>query len=127
MTDYVVYIMASRSSVLYTGVTNNIYRRLLEHRNKNGSAFTSKYNVDRLVYYEVADDPYSAICREKMIKGWRRDKKLKMIRTINPELKDLSSEIGGHEFERLNLKPIIMHRDSSPDCHRGQNDRGKGI
>jgi len=113
MSDYVVYILASRSGVLYIGVTNNIYRRLLEHRNKTGSVFTRKYNVDRLVYYEVTDDPYSAISREKIIKGWRRDRKIKLIETINPELKDLSAEIGGSEYERPNLKPILRHRDSS--------------
>jgi putative endonuclease len=73
-------------------VTNNLERRLLEHKNKTGSAFTRKYNVDQLVYYELGDDVNVAIAREKQIKAGSRQDKIDLINSINPEWQDLAKE-----------------------------------
>jgi putative endonuclease len=86
---YFVYILANSSGTLYTGVTNNLERRVLEHRTEP-KGFTRKYRVGRLLYYEIADDARSAIAREKEIKGWRREKKLLLIESANLAWADLS-------------------------------------
>ena len=91
--QYCVYILTnSRHTVLYTGVTNNLERRLLEHKSKQENAFTKRYNVDQLVYYECGDDISMAIAREKQIKAGSREDKIKLINTLNPDWKDLSKE-----------------------------------
>jgi putative endonuclease len=91
--QYFVYIMTNaHNTVLYTGVTNNLYRRVLEHRSGKGGAFTKKYNVTKLVYYESGDDVNSAIFREKQIKAGSRQKKIDLINSLNPEWKDLLEE-----------------------------------
>jgi putative endonuclease len=90
--DYYVYIMTNKSRTLYTGVTNDLIRRVYEHKNKVNPGFTSKYNIQFLVYYETAPDINIAIMREKQIKGWLRAKKIALIDSFNPEWKDLSSE-----------------------------------
>jgi len=77
------------NTVLYTGVTSNLKRRVYEHKEKLFEGFTKKYNVTKLVYYEVCPDAQSAIIREKKIKGGSRQKKIDLIRSINPEWKDL--------------------------------------
>jgi putative endonuclease len=87
---FFVYILASKSRVLYTGMTNNLARRLLEHKKKLVQGFTSKFNINRLVYFEEYQNPEEAILREKQIKGWVRIKKIKLIEEINPGWKDLS-------------------------------------
>jgi putative endonuclease len=90
---YYVYIMTNwNNKVLYTGVTNNLERRVYEHRNKLIKGFTYKYNVNKLVYYDCTDDVNSAIAREKQIKGWTRQKKNALVESMNPEWKDLSLE-----------------------------------
>jgi len=89
---YYVYILTNHSGTLYTGVTNNLERRLDEHRRGIGSKFTAKYNIKRLVYYEVYKYVRVAIAREKQIKGWRREKKVALIEEMNPGWKDLSAE-----------------------------------
>ena len=87
---YYVYILTNKgNSVLYTGVTNNLKRRIFEHKNKLADGFTKKYNVDKLIYFDYTTDIYSAISREKQIKGWRREKKIDLINEMNPEWKDL--------------------------------------
>ena len=92
--QYCVYIMTNaRNTVLYTGVTNNLARRVWEHKNGSGSTFTQKYKTHRLVYYEVSDDVNTAIAHEKQIKGGSRQKKIDLINNLNPEWKDLSEEI----------------------------------
>jgi putative endonuclease len=94
--QYFVYIMTNaRNTVLYTGVTNNLMRRVLEHKDKTGSAFTKKYNVNKLVYFEAGSDVNQAIFREKQIKAGSRQKKIDLINSINPEWKDLSDEFFG--------------------------------
>jgi putative endonuclease len=87
-----VYILASRSRVLYTGITSNIARRMFEHKNKLLPGFTSKYSVDMLVYCEEYQYPHEAIMREKQIKGYVRKKKIQMIESMNPEWEDLSAD-----------------------------------
>ena len=90
MNEYYVYIMANASGTLYAGVTNNLERRVREHKAGIGSAFTTKYRIHKLVYYEVHGDIRQAIAREKQIKGWRRSKKVAIIAERNPEWRDLS-------------------------------------
>jgi putative endonuclease len=87
---YFVYIMANRSRTLYTGVTNNLTRRVLEHKRKLIPGFTSKYNICRLVHFELFGDIREAIRREKQIKGWVRRKKIALIESTNRDWKDLS-------------------------------------
>ena len=77
---------------MYTGITNNLERRMFEHKNKLVDGFTAKYNVNKLVYFDYTPDVTSAIAREKQIKGWTRQKKNVLIRSINPEWKDLSEK-----------------------------------
>ncbi len=89
---YFVYIMTNRSMTLYTGVTNNLMRRVREHKTGIGSRFTAKYKLDRLVYFERFEDVHNAIEREKRIKGWLRIKKIALIVSMNPSWKDLSEE-----------------------------------
>jgi putative endonuclease len=88
--DYYVYIMANRSRTLYTGVTNDLQRRVYQHKHKLIEGFTSKYNITHLVYYEATPDIRSAIAREKQIKGWLRARKVSLIESANPEWRDLS-------------------------------------
>ena len=93
MKNYYVYIMTNLSKTLYTGVTNNLARRVYEHKNKLIEGFTKKYNITRLVYFEVFNNIEDAIRREKQIKGWVRKKKIALIESINPEWKDLFEEL----------------------------------
>jgi len=87
---FYVYIMANKTnSVLYIGVTNNLERRALEHRNGLIEGFTQKYNLKKLVYFEIAPDAISAIRREKQLKNWHRDWKFNLISVINPNFEDL--------------------------------------
>jgi putative endonuclease len=90
--QYYVYIMASKSRVLYVGVTNDLQRRAEQHKQKLVEGFTQKYNVTRLVYYEATNDVHSAIAREKQIKSWRRSKKVELIESANPTWKDFCKE-----------------------------------
>jgi putative endonuclease len=90
MKTYYVYIMTNHSGTLYTGVTNNLERRVYEHKHKLVSGFTSKYNITKLVYYEEGNDENPALEREKQIKGWLRTKKIALIESVNPEWRDLS-------------------------------------
>ena len=92
--EYWTYIVASRSGTLYIGVTNNIERRLWEHKTKQFEGFACKYNCDRLVYYEGFDDVLNAIDREKQLKGWRRSKKIGLIESRNPRWADLAEKWG---------------------------------
>ncbi len=91
--NYYVYILTNwNNRVMYIGVTNNLERRFLEHKNKLLKGFTEKYNVNKLVYFELTDNIESAISREKEIKKWRREKKNRLVETANPEWRDLSLE-----------------------------------
>jgi putative endonuclease len=91
---YCVYIMTNKNnSVLYTGVTGNLARRVTEHKEKQVTGFTSRYNIVKLVYYEVFDNPYFAIQREKQIKAGSRIKKIRLIEGLNSSWKDLSDDL----------------------------------
>jgi putative endonuclease len=92
MRTYQVYIMASASRVLYTGVTNDIQRRVTQHREKQVPGFSARYNVQELVYLEPFGDIRLAVAREKQIKGWLRIKKIALIESLNPGWRDLSAE-----------------------------------
>jgi putative endonuclease len=91
---YYVYIVASRKDgAIYLGITNDIVRRIYEHRTKATPGFTSKYNITLLVWFEIYDDPVSAISREKELKKWRRAWKIQLIETQNPGWDDLYESI----------------------------------
>ena len=91
MRQYYVYIMTNRSGTLYTGVTGNLERRVYQHKNRLARGFTSRYAIDRLVYFECTTDVRSAIAREKQIKGWLRARKIALIESVNRDWKDLSA------------------------------------
>ncbi len=96
MNAYFVYMMTNRSRVvLYTGVTNSLERRISEHQNGEIKGFTKTYKIDRLVYFESFDDPRDAISREEEIKRWKREKKNKLVRTLNPKWEDLGKQLFG--------------------------------
>jgi putative endonuclease len=90
---FFVYILAGKSGVLYTGITNHLPRRVSEHKQKKMPAFTQKYGVTRLVWFELYGTALSAIAREKEIKSWRRSKKIALIQTKNPTWRDLSASV----------------------------------
>ena len=99
------YIMGSHSGTLYIGVTSDLNTRVKQHKNGTFEGFSKKYGCTRLLYYEEYDDIRIAIGREKQLKGWRREKKLNLIRTFNPELKDLAEKWGWKiitRHERMN-------------------------
>ncbi len=87
--SYFIYILTNKSNTLYVGVTNDLERRVNEHSFKAMTSFTSKYNLNKLVYYQEFSNINDAIYAEKKIKGWTRKKKITLIKTINPEFKDL--------------------------------------
>ena len=126
---YYVYIMASRSRTLYTGVTGNLFHRALQHKKGEIEGFTKKYNINRLVYYETFKYIDRAIAREKQIKAWTRSKRLALIESMNPTWQDLAD--GWGERIRLqiprsqnlrqtgDLRPCPVARD---DNLEGEND-----
>ena len=91
---YYVYILSNRSRTLYIGVTNDLARRVWEHKHELVPGFTAKYHVSQLVYFEEAAHPQVAIAREKELKSWRRDKKVKLVSRVNPTWRDLAAEEG---------------------------------
>ena len=93
MLNYYVYIVTNRTHTLYIGVTNDLFRRITEHRDGVTPGFTSKYKIDRLVYFEHFNEIGYAIAREKQLKGWRRQKKVALIEKENPRWVDLTLEL----------------------------------
>lgn len=92
--QYYVYFLTNKTNkVLYVGVTNNLIRRIHEHKNKSVKGFTQKYNLTKLVYYETTEDITVALEREKEIKKWRREKKNLLVHAKNPTWKDLNYEL----------------------------------
>jgi putative endonuclease len=127
---YYVYIMASRSLTLYTGVTGDIYHRALEHRAGEIEGFTKKYHINRLVYYETFKYVDKALAREKQIKAWTRAKRLALIKTMNPAWQDLAD--GWGQSTRLQIPHFVRDdnsekgtdnpkRDGSPKVEEGHN------
>jgi len=93
--QYCVYILANQARTIYVGVTNDLQRRVNEHKDAAIPGFTARYRVNRLVYYELTDDIRDAIAREKQIKGWLRAKKIQLIEAENPRWRDLSLDWSG--------------------------------
>lgn len=93
MKTYYVYILSNKSKILYIGITNDLRRRIFEHKNKLIDGFTKKYNLTKLVFYEITNDVNAAIKREKQLKNWHRQWKLNLIEENNPNWKDLSEEL----------------------------------
>ena len=87
--SYVYILCSKRNGTLYIGVTSNLIKRIWQHKNKVVEGFTKKYNVDKLVYYELTENIGTAINREKQLKNWHRDWKIKLIKKINPNFDDL--------------------------------------
>lgn len=106
--QYYVYIMTNKSKTLYTGVTNDLERRVYEHKKKLIKGFTKRYNITQLVYYEVTKDVQAAIQREKQIKGWLRRRKIALIEAMNPQWTDLSEGW----FPDVTLSEVRMRRVS---------------
>lgn len=92
-TCFFVYILSSLSGTLYVGISNNVQRRTAEHWIGKSGSFTTRYEVNRLVYFETYTDVVKAIAREKQIKGWRREKKIALINGMNPSWRDLRKEL----------------------------------
>jgi putative endonuclease len=109
---YCAYILASRSRNLYTGVTNNLERRMIEHRQGLVPGFTTRYKIFRLVHFEEFGDIRDAIAREKEIKGWRREKKISLIKRHNPTWADLA--------EGFPPEPSKQKADTSPTVAKGR-------
>ena len=109
---FFVYIMASRSHNLYIGVTNDLGRRVREHKSHEIEGFTQRYNVDRLVWFGEYDDIRRAIRREKQLKGWVREKKIRLIESANPMWQDLSEE-WGKPIQLLGGEPQILRLRSA--------------
>jgi putative endonuclease len=105
-----VYILASKSGVLYIGVTSKLGARMQQHREKQIAGFTRDYNVTRLVYFELFGDIRAAIAREKQLKGWRRSKKVALIQSSNPTWRDLAEDIFSNSVHSRSANP-----PSSPD------------
>ena len=114
---YYVYILASKSRTLYTGVTNNLERRVIEHRRKLVPGFTARYNINRLVYYEAGGNIEAMIAREKQIKAWGRMKKIALIESKNRDWKDLSDGWPGSDVATTG-RPRKTERDSSSRSDR---------
>lgn len=92
--QYYVYIITNKiNTVLYTGITRDLKKRIWEHKEKTIKGFTRKYNIGKLVYWEIFNDPENAILREKQIKAGSRNKKIELIKGINPEWKDLYDKL----------------------------------
>jgi putative endonuclease len=90
--NYYVYIMTNHSGTLYTGVTSNLVQRVFQHKKGMLEGFTKRYRINRLAYFEVTPSKRSAIERERQIKSWRREKKVDLIESMNPDWKDLSQD-----------------------------------
>jgi putative endonuclease len=101
-----IYILGSHTGTLYIGVTSNLYLRVMQHKEGALEGFTADHSCKRLLYFEGYEDIRAAIAREKQLKGWRRDEKLTLIRTINPECKDLAQTWG--------RKMITVHEKMYP-------------
>jgi len=121
MAEYFVYIMSSRSSTLYIGVTNDLLRRVYEHKEKFVEGFTKRYSINRLVYYKSSENVDSAIAREKQLKGWKRVRKIALIESVNPGWKDLSIELMDIAKEKPDIAKTVIKRGISV-LHSRQGD-----
>jgi putative endonuclease len=121
MKTYYVYILASKSRTLYTGVTNNLERRVVEHRRKLVPGFTARYNINRLVCYEGGGNIEAMIAREKQIKAWGRMKKIALIESVNRDWKDLSDGWPGRLLSLVaRHSPVIPNAVRNPALKSSQ-------
>jgi len=125
---YYVYIMASCSLTLYTGLTGDIYHRALQHKAGEIDGFTKKYHINRLVYYETFKYVNNALAREKQIKAWTRAKRLALIKTMNPAWQDLAE--GWGELTKLQIPRFARDdntesRDDNPKVEKGRTGAPK--
>jgi putative endonuclease len=97
---YYVYILSNSSRTLYVGMTNDLVRRVYEHKQKRMPGFTARYNLTELVYFEEAAHPQIAIAREKELKGWRRSRKVALVSVANPTWRDLAADEGFFSWQR---------------------------
>ena len=127
MAEYYVYIMTNRSGTLYIGVTNDLERRVLEHKSGDGSGFTKRYKLDRPVSFEETSDVLEAIAREKQLKGWLRRRKVALIAAQNPLWRDLSEDWfdKGAEIETSQAENEIL-RFAQNDNPRSNTSAVKG-
>lgn len=121
---YFVYLLTNwNNKVMYVGMTNDLLRRVYEHKTKAVKDFTEKYNVSRLVYFEETSDVLAALAREKEIKKWRREKKNALVIQANPEWRDLSKDFGLPPSHSASHSPwhatsqTTCHSSSAPSCH----------
>ncbi|MGZ4855365.1 MAG: GIY-YIG nuclease family protein [Candidatus Angelobacter sp.] len=118
MKQYFVYIMSNKSRRLYVGITSKLFKRVFEHKNKILPGFTARYRFDVLVYFEEYSQVMTAIAREKEIKAWRREKKLKLILADNPDWVDLSAEWeddpSWKAISSEELRPLLKRRPPHP-------------
>jgi putative endonuclease len=120
MGQYYIYILSSYTRTIYTGITNDLARRIAQHKQQVGSSVASKYKVARLVHFEAMSSVQDAIAREKEIKGWRREKKVKLIESLNPDWDDLGEELDLVRNSNRRAWLILRQRqDSSPPSVRG--------
>lgn len=125
--NYIYFLSNQHNNVLYVGVTNNLRRRIAEHKAKVNKGFTYKYNCDKLVYFEVFDTITEAISREKQLKNWKREWKNGLINGMNPEWKDLSEKIGVDEEMIKTIKEYyegIAGQARNDVRGQGHNDEG---
>jgi len=122
---YIYFMTNNYNNVLYVGVTNDVVRRVAEHKAKINKGFTYKYNCDKLVYYETYDSITAAIAREKQLKNWKREWKDKLINDFNSEWKDLSEEIGVNE-DYINAIKAMYNRHCGLDPQSPPKD-AKGV
>jgi putative endonuclease len=118
---YYVYIMASRSLTLYTGITDNIFRRALEHKAGAIEGFTKRYRINRLVHYEVFKYVNNAIAREKQIKAWTRAKRIALIKSVNPTWQDFAEGWG----KKVELQFPRNARDDNKNSEAKERDRSR--
>lgn len=116
MPTFYVYILTNNSRTLYIGMTNDLERRMFEHKTRHADGFTSKYNITRLVHYEETDDPIAAIEREKQLKGWLRQRKIDLVQDENPGWADLAADW-------FNPDELKAGRRASYDRRRGPSLR----
>lgn len=123
---YAVYILASRSHNFYVGVTNNIGRRVRERKNHTYEGFTARYNIKRLVWHQIFGDIRNAIAREKQLKPWRREKKIRLIESMNHTWQDLSEDWGKPiTLDDILSKPTGTAGPSARTEVLGRNDKLK--
>ena len=90
--QYYVYILSNKNRRIYIGMTSNLNHRIYQHKHHLIDGFTKRYNIEQLVYYEITEDVWAAINREKQLKNWRREKKIHLIESVNPEWVDLAKD-----------------------------------